>query len=474
MRRWAAPPPILPLGAAASSPDNGGDTGGDLPLSGFDSQEWPCEPASVRFARWMSYPSLATIFRWAGGAALALALAACAAARELGPRHLRSAVDIPMPSTDFAAYVAAAEVAIAEANQAIDRPLEADVVEERAPFELVPKRGRCPRAADGRHRKAALLLHDLGGTPYEMRDLGRALAEHCYLVRAILLPGHGTVPGDLLDVDYRQWIEATRSAVASFAGEAEQLVLVGFGLGATLAVHHALSAPPRSDPALGGLVLLAPALGTGPPLGWLGTPGGFGHLGPQGRWARLLPDYDPVRYESLPRNAETQRARLVEEVVAGDALLAVPVFLAISADDSEVDPGAARDWFCRRLSGPRRLIWYTTAPAHSTDCRFVTERSSAAAPDVLNLSHVALPVAPDNPRYGPGGTYHDCSHYYWENSPNWLICVDVTKTTANSGLRYGEITAANLERHVVRRLTYHPDFEDMVGAMLAFLAESDA
>jgi dienelactone hydrolase len=422
----------------------------------------------------MRYPSTSTIFRWAGAAALTLALAACAAPSELGPRHTPWAGEIPLPLADFAVYVAAAEVAIAQANQAIDRPLEADVIEDRAPFELVPERRRCPRGADGRHGKAALLLHDLGGTPYEMRDLGRALVEHCYLVRAILLPGHGTVPGDLLDVDYRQWIEATRSAVASFEGEAQHLVLIGFGLGATLAAHRALSAPPLSDPALDGLVLLAPALGTDTPLDWLGAPGGYGQLGPQGRWARLLPDYDPVRYESLPHHAEIQRARLVEEVVARDALLEVPVFLAISADDAEVDPGAARDWFCRRLSGPRRLVWYATAPARSTDCRFVSERSSAAAPDIMDLSHVALPIAPDNPRYGATGAYLDCSHYYWENSPNWLICVDITKTTTNSELRYGEITAANLQRQIVRRLTYNPDFAAMVDAMLAFLADPDS
>ena len=47
--------------------------------------------------------------------------------------------------------------------------------------------------------------------------------------------------------------------------------------------------------------------------------------------------------------------------------------------------------------------------------------------------------------------------------------MDETKTTANSDIRYGEITAANLQRHIVRRLTYNPDFESMVGLMLAFL-----
>ena len=252
-------------------------------------------------------------------------------------------------------------------------------------------------------------------------------------------------------------------------------MLVGFGLGATLALDHVLSAPGRSDPELGGLVLLTPALGTETLLDWLRATGRFAQPGPQARWARLLPDYDPVRFESLPRNAEHQRARLIEKVIGSNAAPYIPVFLAISADDVEVDTSAARAWFCRSLIGPRRLLWYGNAPVASADCRFATERSSAAPPDVLDLSHVGLPIAPDNPRYGAGAAYHDCSHYYWqEDTPDWLICVDVAKSPANSEVRYGEITGANLERHVMRRLTYNPDFEAMVGAMLAFLAEPDA
>ena len=377
-----------------------------------------------------------------------------------------------MPSAAFGEYVASAEMAIAEANQAIGPPLDADVVKDRGPFELAP-RGPCARAPDGRYQKAALLIHDLGGTPYEMRDLARAFADACYLVRAILLPGHGTVPGDLLDTNYGQWVDATRSAVASFEGEAERLVMVGFGLGGTLALHYALSDAPAPEVELGGLVLLAPALRETTPSVWLRAPGSHSQLTPGRPWERLLLDYDPVRYESLPRNALTQRSTLVEQVAAREAPLQVPVFLVLSADDAEVDAGAARAWFCQRLAGPRRLIWYTRTPAPFTDCPFVSEKSSADWPDILDLSHVALPIAPDNPRYGADGGYPDCSHYYWENSPNWLICVDVRKTAANGDLSYGEVTAANLERHIVRRLTYNPDFASMTAAALAFLADPE-
>jgi esterase/lipase len=404
------------------------------------------------------------------GLMLALAMVACAPVSEFGPRHAPSGRELPTPSAEFAAYVAGAEIAIAEANQAIGWPLEADVIEDRAPFQVAPR--RCGRDAGG-YQKAALLIHDLGGTPYAMRDVARAFADACYLVRAILLPGHGTVPGDLLAVDYRQWVDATRSAVASFAGEAERLILVGFGLGGTLAIHHALSPEPVPDVDLGGLVLLAPALGEDTPLSWLRAPGIPSRLTAGEPWARLMLDYDPVRYESLPRNALAQRTRLIEQILAQDAPLDVPVFLVISADDAEVDAGAAREWFCTRLVGARRLVWYTATPEPGTDCPSVAEKSSADWPDILDLSHVALPIAPGNPRYGADGGYPDCSHYYWENSPNWLICVDATKTVANAGLRYGEITAANLERHIVRRLTYNPDFDAMMGAALAFLADPE-
>ena len=51
--------------------------------------------------------------------------------------------------------------------------------------------------------------------------------------------------------------------------------------------------------------------------------------------------------------------------------------------------------------------------------------------------------------------------------------MDPTQTPASSEVREGEITEANLQRHVMRRLTYNPDFEAMVESMLAFLAKAD-
>ncbi len=46
---------------------------------------------------------------------------------------------------------------------------------------------------------------------------------------------------------------------------------------------------------------------------------------------------------------------------------------------------------------------------------------------------------------------------------------DPEKTPANSAVRYGEITEQNLAAHVMRRLTYNPDFDALVGEILAFI-----
>ncbi len=419
----------------------------------------------------MREPTWTAIGHALPAAGLALLLAGCAAQGKLEARHVPSGLSTPLPQAGFEAYIEQAKAQIVAANAAIGNPLDPTVIEQRAPFELRPEAARCRRAKDGRYPRAVLLIHDLGDTPYEMRDLGQRFAAACYLVRAILLPGHGTVPGDLLAVDHRAWVEATRLGVASLAGQAERVYLVGFGTGATLALDYALGEAREPDPVLAGLVLLAPALA---------RPGGIltlarsylGYRAPGAAegFVEVLPDRDPVRYSSMTRNAGRQLDALIDEVDRRERLLELPVFLALSADDTEIDATAAQRWFCRQLIGPRELVWYAPGAEPPAGCRFVEARASDAWPGILDLAHPALPIAPDDPHYGIAADYLDCRHYYWETeTPNWLICLDPGKTPANSEVRYGEITPENLADHVMRRLTYNPDFEALMSSILDFI-----
>jgi esterase/lipase len=407
---------------------------------------------------------------WLGALAL---LASCAPPVELGKRHAPSELATPLPTPDFDAYVAAARQYIAAANQAAGTRLEPGVVADRGPYQMQPSGKRCRKGPP----HAALLIHDLGDTPYVLRDLGARLARACYLVRAILLPGHGGVPGDLLRVDHRAWQKAVRLGVASLIGSAQDVTLVGFGAGGSLALDYVLSDAPEAIP-VAALVLLAPAL-VDPAPGLevqaqrfyhaLAPRGGWPVLRPQDAWPAVFADDDPVRYESLPSNAWRQREALMLELATQEAPVELPVFMAISEDDVTVDAQAARAWFCARVAGRRAMVWYTARPGQA-GCDFVTERASGPSAEALDLSHIGLPVDPRNPRYGRDSGYRSCLHYYWEkDAPSWFFCADPAKTPANSEIRYGEITQANLGAHVMRRLTYNPDFGGLAKDLVDFL-----
>jgi esterase/lipase len=394
-------------------------------------------------------------------------LMACVPPGQPGSRYPSSGITIGPPESDFAAYVEVTRNRIAHANQVSGAPFAApDTVRDRAPFQLVPS-ASCPRRHDGRFQRGALLIHDLGGTPYVLRDLGQRLAEACYLVRAILLPGHGTVPGDLLGGDRQAWREAVRQGVASFEGQVAEVDLVGFSEGASLALDHVGRHAPPGDLSIGALVLLSPVIA---PRGTAASTL-LAALTPESTWARTGPELDPLRYESMPHRTAQELEGLLGEMAEASQLVDLPIFVALSSEDTEVDAMEVRRWFCRRLVGPRELIWYADDPAPLTDCRFVTVRTLALANGVLDLSHRALPVAPDNPRYGSEGTSYDCGHYRREAEiPLWMRCQDPASTPDNSSVRYGEITARNLERHIIRRLTYNPDFDALAIDILTFLA----
>jgi alpha-beta hydrolase superfamily lysophospholipase len=117
---------------------------------------------------------------------------------------------------------------------------------------------------DGPPAGAVVLLHGLTDTPYSLRHVARAYRARGWVAIGIRLPGHGTVPSGLSDVDWEDWSEATRLAVREARRRAPQgpLHLVGFSNGGALAMKYALDA--LSDKTLARpdrLVLISPMIG---------------------------------------------------------------------------------------------------------------------------------------------------------------------------------------------------------------------
>jgi hypothetical protein len=89
---------------------------------------------------------------------------------------------------------------------------------------------------DGAPVGAVVFLHGLTDSPYSLRHIARRYREHGYVSIAIRLPAHGTVPGALTDVEWQDWMAATRLAVR----EAKRRI------GPSLPLH--ISASPTAAP----------------------------------------------------------------------------------------------------------------------------------------------------------------------------------------------------------------------------------
>ena len=99
---------------------------------------------------------------------------------------------------------------------------------------------------------AALLIHGFPGTPAEMRPLGDALHEAGWTAQGLLLPGFGADIETLPQRKQDDWIDAATEAMRELQGQHRPVVLVGFSMGAAVALSAATRVQPDA------LVLLNP------------------------------------------------------------------------------------------------------------------------------------------------------------------------------------------------------------------------
>ena len=134
---------------------------------------------------------------------------------------------------NFADYIAESTKIITQHRVDLHSENATQIITANSPFEFRPK-------TSGRY--GALFIHGLLDSPFSMREIALYLQSQGILSRAIVLPGHSTVPGALLHTDYHEWLQALRYGIASFTQtqEVERIFLIGFSTGASLALLHTL------------------------------------------------------------------------------------------------------------------------------------------------------------------------------------------------------------------------------------------
>jgi alpha-beta hydrolase superfamily lysophospholipase len=311
-------------------------------------------------------------------------------------------------------------------------------------------------------RAAVLVVHGLSDSPYMLRDFADKLHDRGCWVIGLRLPGHGTAPSGLKSVVWQDWAAALRLAARDLkrrAGADVPLYLVGFSTGAALSVEYSLARLEGEDlPRPEGLVLLSPAIGVDPMAAlaiWQGRLAAIPGL-EKLAWVDIAPEYDPYKYNSFAVNAGQQIHELTQVIDERITRLAkagpvtgFPRTLAFqSVADATVSPVAVIRVFLGRLAAESHEVVAFDINRHAEvepllrpDARNPADRllggeawpfdvtlltnadpgsaslvalhraagSAAVSSEATNLawprglfalSHVALPIPPDNPIYG--------------------------------------------------------------------------
>ena len=165
---------------------------------------------------------------------------------------------------------------------------------------------------------AVVLLHGLTDSPYSLRHIARRYAADGFVVVAIRLPGHGTVPAGLSHVEWEEWMAATRLAIREakrLSSPEAPLHIVGFSNGGALAVKYALDALENKQLARPDrLILLSPMIGVtrfARLAGFAGLPAVLPAFA-KAAWLSIVPEFNPFKYNSFPVNGGRQSHRLTQ------------------------------------------------------------------------------------------------------------------------------------------------------------------
>lgn len=365
------------------------------------------------------------------------------------------------PELPFGVYVEKTRQMVEKTRQDLDGPDRAGIIAANTPFELVPDPTCHPKNADGKFDNGVLLIHGLSDSPYHMRQIGNHLRGKGFWVRAILLPGHGTVPGDLISVKYGEWIKAVRYGVKGMAPRVERLFVAGFSTGATLGVYHSLV----SDD-IHGLLLFSPALGVDA-MAFL-TPWVSSVM----PWLDREDDLDFAKYESFTCNAAAQIYKLIrtiDQLVEEGKEVTIPVFAALSYEDATADADSYLEFFTRYVTDPQsRVLLYTAKPLakFAGDPKIdqvISRVETGDGRQIVDFAHTAITLPSHDPHYGKHGDYRNCLHYRCCSAKR-KACLEgkalvLGARTFKNRIRYGNI----------QRLTYNPFYKEMTDRMDRFL-----
>jgi esterase/lipase len=347
----------------------------------------------------------------------------------------------------FAQYIEAATKAVRAVRSRFYQGDKLEqVIEMSVPFE----QKRTPKP-----KKGVLLVHGFLSSPYLMRSLADDFVKEDFLVRAVLLPGHGTDYQELDHYTWQDWLATVRFGYETLVQECEEIYLCGFSIGATLSLllvlellaqgkHHKLKK----------LILLAPCFGITP----------FAKIFPfliKTHLSKILPQLFCTQAETEHLGSYKQFSlysvsQIVEMLSAlKQALLPyrnqhlpLPTYVIAAREDATVKFAPINYFVASYLNehsffyvySNKSLILPKTVPN-------LLIPSNRLNNNILGMSHVAIPVIGTDSYFGNNGSYYGV-------------------LPANT--RFGEPLHF---KYRIKRLTYNPDYAHLQKHLFTWLGE---
>jgi carboxylesterase len=211
----------------------------------------------------------------------------------------------------------------------------------------------------GRGPAAALCLHGLTGTPYEVRPLGEALSHSGIRAFGPTLPGHNETPARLARTSHGEWLDAARGHLRSLRGRHERVFIVGVSLGGLLSLALAAEEPVDAAVVVGTPLRFSRALSV---LVSLATPFVPFYRKREGSDIR-----DPAArarhpsYDVMPLASVSELIRLQRLVRKRLASVRAPILIAHGAQDRTAAPADAHAIHASVASAERELLLLETS-----------------------------------------------------------------------------------------------------------------
>lgn len=351
-----------------------------------------------------------------------------------------------MPNTPFDEYIEDARKLITQHRADLDTAQASKIIEANAPFEWKPYPSE-------RYERGILLIHGLYDSPFSLRDIGAYFLKQGYLVRAVLLPGHGTVPGDLLTIHRKDWLDTVANAITSTSEIVDDFYICGYSMGGALSLllHHLAKN-------LRAMILIAPGLKPrNRKAHLLKVIRLFTWISKKAKWYQISNQINYTKYTSHSYNPSYQAFQLMK--AASKIKTDIPLFFVASQDDETIDTDHVLDYFKQQPNQLNEMILYCknrieNLPEH-------IEQRSSVYPErnIIDFSHTCLAISPNNPYLGEQGKLLDFSHYHNKKNQDDKV------------VRAGAITANNLIHYTMQRLSYNPDFDHMVERFTHFIED---